>query len=78
MSIWSDKWSALQVKEEQPELKFTEIAGVLGKKWKALEDKDKKPYEEQAAKDKARYEKENAAYKAKGETATADDDEDEE
>lgn len=35
---------------------------MLGEKWKALSDKDRKPYEDKAAADKKRYEEEKAAY----------------
>lgn len=35
---------------------------MLGEKWKALSDKDRKPYEDKAATDKKRYEDEKAAY----------------
>lgn len=56
---------------------MTEVASLLGQRWKALEGKDKTKYEEQAAKDKERYAKELSAYKAKGGGAAADDEEDE-
>ena len=35
---------------------------MLGEKWKALNDKQKAPYEAKAAADKKRYEEEKAAY----------------
>jgi HMG (high mobility group) box len=35
---------------------------VLGDKWKALSEKDRKPYEDKAKKDKERYEEEKIAY----------------
>jgi hypothetical protein len=35
---------------------------MLGERWKALSDKDRKPYEDKAATDKKRYEDEKAAY----------------
>jgi hypothetical protein len=43
--------------------KIITIAKRLGELWKASSDKEKKPYEEMAAKDKERYEKDLAAYR---------------
>lgn len=42
--------------KEQPELasKVAEVAKVLGAKWKALSDAEKKPYEKMAEEDKAK------------------------
>ena len=37
----------------------------MGKKWKKLSDKDKKPYVAMNAKDKKRYAKQKAKYDAK-------------
>ena len=37
---------------------------MLGEKWKALNEKQKAPYEAKAAADKKRYEEEKAAYTA--------------
>ena len=54
----------LQVKADNPNIAFTEIAKVLGERWRDVSAEDKKPYEEQAAQDKTRYEEEMAAYKA--------------
>ena len=63
----------LQVKSENPGIAFTDVAKVLGDKWKAVSAEDKKPYEEQAAEDKKRYEEQMAAYKAnKAEAADSD------
>ena len=63
----------LQVKQENPGIAFTEIAKVLGEKWKSVTAEEKKEFEEQAAKDKARYEEQMAAYKAsKVEAADSD------
>ena len=52
----NDRRPALQ--KEKPELKFGELTKVLTDDWKSLSDKDKKKYEDMAAKDKERYEKE--------------------
>ncbi len=63
----------LQVKQENPGIAFTEIAKVLGEKWKNVSADDRKEFEEQAAKDKSRYEEQMAAYKAnKTEAAESD------
>jgi hypothetical protein len=50
------------IKEESPELSTKEITSALGKKWKTLTDKKKKPFAKLAKKDKERYESENAAW----------------
>jgi len=51
------------VKAKHPNLAVTEIAKKLGEQWGSV--KDKKHYNDLAAKDKARYEKEKAAYEKK-------------
>jgi hypothetical protein len=48
------------IKKGHPEFKVTDVAREGGVRWRAL--KDKKKYEDLAAKDKQRYEKEMAAY----------------
>ena len=53
-------------KEEQPELKMTEVAKLIGAEWKGLSDDQKGKYNKLAAKDKARYEKEKGKMKGKG------------
>lgn len=62
-----------KVKQENPGIAFTEIAKVLGEKWRNVSADDKKEFEEQAAKDKSRYEEQMAAYKA-NKTEAADSD----
>lgn len=63
----------LQVKQENPGIAFTEVAKVLGEKWKNVTADEKKQCEEQAAQDKTRYEQQMAAYKAtKAEAADSD------
>ncbi|CAM9728367.1 unnamed protein product, partial [Sphacelaria rigidula] len=42
------------VKEAHPGLKTTEIAKVLGEKWKTMDDEAKAPYNEKANRDKER------------------------
>ncbi|KAI9365217.1 high mobility group box domain-containing protein [Pilaira anomala] len=49
------------VKDESPEATFGQIGKILGEKWKALSDEQKKPYNEKAEADKKRYENEKAA-----------------
>merc|ERR1712243_230014 len=50
------------IREENPDMKITEVMSLIGQQWRELEEEDKKPYEEQAAKDRKRYEKEMKAY----------------
>ncbi|KAI7898173.1 high mobility group box domain-containing protein [Cokeromyces recurvatus] len=49
------------VKEENPEATFGQIGKILGEKWKAMSDEEKKPYVQKAEADKKRYESEKAA-----------------
>ncbi len=51
-----------KIKEEQPDLKQTEIMGELGKRWKELSDDAKAPFNKLAEEDKARYEEEMKKY----------------
>ncbi|KAH8426940.1 Non-histone chromosomal protein 6 [Aspergillus melleus] len=53
-----------KVREENPGITFGQVGKMLGEKWKALNDKDRGPYEEKAAADKKRYEDEKASYNA--------------
>lgn len=39
-----------------------QVGKVLGDRWKALNEKDRQPYEKKAAADKKRYEDEKAKY----------------
>ncbi|KAL8736962.1 MAG: hypothetical protein Q9181_002158 [Wetmoreana brouardii] len=61
------------VREENPGITFGQVGKVLGEKWKALNSKQREPYEAKAKADKDRYESEKASYNNAG-----DDDEDEE
>jgi len=54
------------IREEQPDLKITQVMSLIGEKWREMEDEDKKPYEEQAAADRKRYEKEMKQYNETG------------
>lgn len=50
------------VRQKNPNMAITEIAGVLGTMWKALSEKEKAKYEKQAQQDKVRYENEMKSY----------------
>merc|ERR1712071_738096 len=59
--IYSNEVRA-DVKKENPEAKFGDIAKIISVQYKALSDKDKKRLEKLAAKDKERYQREMAEY----------------
>jgi len=50
------------VREENPGITFGQVGKILGERWKALNDKQRAPYESKAAADKKRYEDEKLAY----------------
>jgi hypothetical protein len=50
------------VREENPGISFGQVGKLLGERWKALNEKQRAPYESKAAADKKRYEDEKAAY----------------
>jgi len=54
------------VREENPGITFGQVGKILGERWKALNDKQRTPYEAKAAADKKRYEDEKQAYNADG------------
>jgi hypothetical protein len=54
------------VREENPGISFGQVGKILGERWKALNDKQRAPYEAKAAADKKRYEDEKQAYNAEG------------
>ncbi|OGM42139.1 non-histone chromosomal protein 6 [Aspergillus bombycis] len=56
-----------KVREENPGISFGQVGKMLGEKWKALSDTERRPYEEKAAADKKRYEDEKASYNAQAE-----------
>lgn len=43
-----------QVKEENPDMKITEMSKVLGARWREMDEKQKAPYQKKADADKAR------------------------
>ena len=49
------------VRAENPNITFGQVGKVLGERWKALNEKQRGPYEAKAAADKKRYEDEKAA-----------------
>jgi len=51
-----------EIKEENPDMKATEITSELGKRWKSLTDKEKKKYVKMSLDDKKRYEEEMKDY----------------
>ncbi|KAK9470076.1 high mobility group box domain-containing protein [Dipodascopsis tothii] len=63
------------VRTENPGIAFGQVGKVLGERWKALNAKEKAPYEARAAQDKKRYEEEKAAYLANGGNGVEYDDE---
>ncbi|KDQ54550.1 hypothetical protein JAAARDRAFT_49184 [Jaapia argillacea MUCL 33604] len=77
--FFSSDWRE-RIKAENPDAGFGEVGKLLGAKWKEMDDEEKKPYVEQAAKDKERAEEEKAAYENKkdagsGGSGAEDDDE---
>ncbi|PHH73580.1 hypothetical protein CDD82_5380 [Ophiocordyceps australis] len=52
------------VREENPGITFGQVGKILGERWKALNNKQREPYEVKAATDKKRYEDEKQAYNA--------------
>ncbi|KAG6914599.1 hypothetical protein DXG01_016375 [Tephrocybe rancida] len=73
--FFSQDWRE-RIKAENPDAGFGEVGKLLGAKWKELDEEEKKPYVEQAAKDKTRAEDEKAAYDGKKSSAASGDDED--
>jgi hypothetical protein len=50
------------VQDENPGIMFGQIGKIIGKRWMALDDKQRAPYEAKAAADRKRYEDEIKAY----------------
>ncbi|THH16751.1 hypothetical protein EUX98_g9253 [Antrodiella citrinella] len=75
--FFSQDWRE-RIKAENPDAGFGEIGKLLGAKWKELDDEEKKPYNEQAARDKTRAEQEKSEYDGKkADSASGGDDDDE-
>jgi hypothetical protein len=60
--IFFCKESRTSLKEKNPELSTKAITTELGRRWRGLSDKDRKPFDKLAAVDKARYEKEKISW----------------
>ncbi|KAF7297226.1 hypothetical protein MIND_00955700 [Mycena indigotica] len=78
--FFSQDWRE-RIKTENPDASFGEVGKLLGAKWKELDDEEKQPYIEQAAKDKTRAEQEKEAYEGGGsgkKSAAASGEEDDE
>ncbi|KAF9238324.1 high mobility group box domain-containing protein, partial [Melanogaster broomeanus] len=58
--FFSQDWRE-RIKTENPDAGFGEVGKLLGAKWKELDEEEKKPYIELAAKDKTRAEEEKAS-----------------
>jgi len=71
--FFSQDWRE-RIKTENPDASFGEIGKLLGAKWKELDESEKKPYIEQAAKDKTRAEKDLKEYTKGAASGSADDD----
>jgi hypothetical protein len=54
--------------EKNPGMKITEIASLIGKEWKTLNEGQKKKYQDMAEKDKARFAKEKAEASSESES----------
>ncbi|KLO16574.1 hypothetical protein SCHPADRAFT_205372 [Schizopora paradoxa] len=59
--FFSQDWRE-RIKTENPDAGFGEVGKLLGAKWKELDDSEKKPYIDQAARDKTRADAEKADY----------------
>ncbi|PCH43010.1 hypothetical protein WOLCODRAFT_90097 [Wolfiporia cocos MD-104 SS10] len=76
--FFSQDWRE-RIKAENPDAGFGEIGKLLGAKWKELDESEKKPYVEQAARDKQRAEAEKTEYDGKkGDSAGSGGDDDDE
>ncbi|KAF8263155.1 HMG-box [Lactarius quietus] len=74
--FFSQDWRE-RIKAENPDASFGEVGKLLGAKWKELEEEEKKPYVEQAARDKTRAEQEKSEYENKNAgSGDGEDDED--
>ncbi|KND95283.1 Non-histone chromosomal protein 6, partial [Tolypocladium ophioglossoides CBS 100239] len=58
------------VRQENPGISFGQVGKILGERWKALNDKQRTPYEAKAAADKKRYEDEKQAYNAEADESS--------
>lgn len=70
--FFSQDWRE-RIRTENPDASFGEVGKLLGAKWKELDESEKKPYIEQAARDKLRAEQEKADYDEKKPVAGSGD-----
>ncbi|KAJ3490018.1 hypothetical protein NLJ89_g11474 [Agrocybe chaxingu] len=75
--FFSQDWRE-RIKTENPDAGFGEVGKLLGAKWKELDEAEKKPYIDQAARDKERADEEKAAYDNKQKGDSGEDDEEDE
>ncbi|KAH9976870.1 HMG-box [Lactifluus volemus] len=73
--FFSQDWRE-RIKAENPDASFGEVGKLLGAKWKELDDEEKRPYVEQAARDKSRAEQEKSEYENKNAAGSGGDGED--
>lgn len=66
------------VKEEHPDFKAKDILSELGRRWKALDDDEKKAYTDKFNANKKVYEVEKKAYDAKKKSEASDDEDESE
>ncbi|KAF9558522.1 hypothetical protein CPC08DRAFT_819299 [Agrocybe pediades] len=75
--FFSQDWRE-RIKAENPDAGFGEVGKLLGAKWKELDDSEKKPYIEKAARDKERADEAKASYDSKKQSGSGEDEDDEE
>jgi len=75
--FFSQDWRE-RIKTENPDAGFGEVGKLLGAKWKELDDSEKKPYIDQAARDKTRADTEKADYEKKSAGSGGEGEDDEE
>lgn len=61
--IFFSKKERIDIKNKHPEMKFGDIAKLIGTRWKQISEKDKKKYIKIADDDKIRYNKEMEEFK---------------
>ncbi|PPQ68985.1 hypothetical protein CVT25_009170 [Psilocybe cyanescens] len=74
--FFSQDWRE-RIKTENPDAGFGELGKLLGAKWKELDEAEKKPYIDQAARDKERADDEKAAFDTKQKNGSGDEEDEE-
>jgi len=67
------KVARAKIKEENSGISQSDIMKMIGAKWNAMSDEEKKPYHDQASQDKARFESEKASYEQNKEEEQAEE-----